>query len=187
MREADRSPIPGKYYFFNLGCPKNLVYAERAAAQLERVGWEQAESPTEAALLVVTTCAFIRRAEEESVEEILRVASLKSREQRLAVLGCLVSREGARLKGLLPEVGLFLPVEEIDLLLLDLALPGESGMDFCRRLRSGPYGEIPVIALSAYPETIYAEKALAAGCAEFIGKPSESKTIVEAIRRLLAG
>jgi ribosomal protein S12 methylthiotransferase len=64
----------------------------------------------------VTTCAFISRAEEESVNEILHIASIKKDWQRLAVLGCLVSREGSELERLLGEVDIFLAVDEMDML-----------------------------------------------------------------------
>ncbi|HUV36171.1 MAG TPA: 30S ribosomal protein S12 methylthiotransferase RimO [Patescibacteria group bacterium] len=111
------------YYFFNLGCPKNLVDAERVASRLEEAGWRMASSPDGARLLVVTTCAFITRAEEESIEEILRVASHKQPWQHLAVLGCLVSREGERLPELFPEVDTFLSVEGMEHLAEMVELP----------------------------------------------------------------
>jgi ribosomal protein S12 methylthiotransferase len=112
--EADRHP--SSYYFLNLGCPKNLVDAERVAGKLERFGWVEARSAGEARLLVVTTCAFISIAEEESVHEILQMASIKQDWQKLAVVGCLVSREGRELERLLPEVDIFLAVDEMDML-----------------------------------------------------------------------
>jgi ribosomal protein S12 methylthiotransferase len=114
--EAEKPILSGTYIFFNLGCPKNLVDAERAAARLEQAGWREAASPGEAALLVVTTCAFIASAMEESVEEILRVGAAKRKGQVLAVLGCLVSREARSLRKLLPEVDLFCDVNEMPLL-----------------------------------------------------------------------
>jgi ribosomal protein S12 methylthiotransferase RimO len=112
-RKADKRAVPATYHFYNLGCPKNLVDAERAAAGLEAAGWSEASVPEEAGLLVVTTCAFIEAAEEESVDQILEVASAKEDWQRLAVLGCLVTREGARLQELLPEVDIFLDVSSM--------------------------------------------------------------------------
>jgi ribosomal protein S12 methylthiotransferase len=113
---ADIRPRPGTYFFFNLGCPKNLVDAECVAARLEAAGFREALMPSDASLLVVTTCAFISGAMEESVEEILRVGAAKRRGQFLAVLGCLVSREGKSLRKLLPEVDLFCDVREMQLL-----------------------------------------------------------------------
>ncbi|MCU0638909.1 MAG: 30S ribosomal protein S12 methylthiotransferase RimO [Candidatus Krumholzibacteria bacterium] len=114
MKEADRPEPSRTYFFFNLGCPKNLVDAEKTAYGLEKRGWSRAESPETAALLVITTCAFISSAVEESVEEILRVASARRASQKLAVLGCLVSREGEKLESLFPEVDLFLAVPEME-------------------------------------------------------------------------
>lgn len=76
-------------------------------------------------MIVVTTCAFISIAEEESVETILHAVSLKKSWQKLAVLGCLVTREGDRLNRLLPEVDFFLPVAEMDRLAAEVgAAPG---------------------------------------------------------------
>lgn len=124
MKETERPRNGGTYYFFNLGCPKNLVDAERLAALLEAEGWEGTSEPADADLLVVTTCAFISMAEEESIGEILRVASGKRKWQKLAVLGCLVSREGDSLKKLLPEVDIFLDVDGMHLLPGRLAQPG---------------------------------------------------------------
>jgi len=125
--KAEKPILPGTYHFFNLGCPKNLVDAERVAARLEEVGWCPAPSPEEAALLVVTTCAFIASAMEESVEEILRVGAAKREGQILAVLGCLVSREAASLRELLPEVDVFCDVSEMTLLPQRLAAVGMAG------------------------------------------------------------
>ncbi len=125
--KAEAPVDPGTYFFFNLGCPKNLVDAERAAAGLERAGWRKAPSPETASLLVVTTCAFIASAMEESVGEILRVGAAKKPGQTFAVLGCLVSREARSLPKLLPEVDLFCDVMEMPLLAERVAARAENG------------------------------------------------------------
>ena len=76
--------------------------------------------------------------------------------------------------------------EGVDLVLLDIALPGESGTDFCLRIKEiEGLRDIPIIALSAYPDTIWKERALEAGCVEYISKPSEPKNIIELIRKHL--
>lgn len=138
--EADTPILPGTYFFFNLGCPKNLVDAETSAARLEAAGWREAASPEAAALLVVTTCAFIASAMEESVEEILRVGAAKKKGQVLAVLGCLVSREARSLRALLPEVDLFCAVDEMSLL-ADKIAAGEGGAERA----------LPAVAFAAAP------------------------------------
>ncbi len=114
MKDTDESRPSWRYYFFHLGCPKNLVDAESVATSLEMAGWSEADDSGDAQLLVVTTCAFISMAEEESIDVILQAASIKKPWQKLAVLGCLVTREGASLDELLPEVDLFLPIEEME-------------------------------------------------------------------------
>jgi len=124
---ADSTGRPATYHFYNLGCPKNLVDAERVAARLEAAGWSESADPAGAGLLVVTTCAFIEAAEEESVEQILEVAAAKKDWQLLAVLGCLVTRERDRLPGLLPEVDIFLDVETMDRLADRISGPVPSG------------------------------------------------------------
>ena len=44
----------------------------------------------------------------------------------------------------------------VDLILLDIALPGETGLEFCERLvqESGDK-KVPIIAISAFPESIW--------------------------------
>ena len=136
-KEADNIARPATYHFYNLGCPKNLVDAERVASRLEAAGWYEAVDPAGAGLLVVTTCAFIEAAEEESVEQILEIAAAREEWQLLAVLGCLVTREGARLEDLMPEVDIFLDVESMDGLADVVAgpVPQETG----RRLFTPPH------------------------------------------------
>lgn len=97
--------------------------AERVAARLAAAGWTESADPAAAGLLVVTTCAFIAAAEEESVEQILEIAGAREEWQLLAVLGCLVTREGEKLKDLMPEVDIFLDVESMDGLADEVAGP----------------------------------------------------------------
>ena len=132
------------YRFVHLGCPKNLVDAERAAGGLDAAGWREAPDEASADLVIVTTCAFIEPAVEESVDEILRVAAARRPEQRIAVVGCLVSREGERLPPLLPEVDLFLDVAGFERLAAEAAAifdlsPPRAGGEGERRLFTPPH------------------------------------------------
>ena len=66
----------------------------------------------------------------------------------------------------------------IDVVILDIGLPGASGIEFCESLKKDPrYKHLPVIALSAFPYDLYAKKALAAGCTYFMEKPFNSKAL----------
>jgi len=73
--------------------------------------------------------------------------------------------------------------EPIDLVLLDLALPGEDGLTFLKRIRAEErFRAIPVVAFSAFPRQIYEERALAAGCVQYLDKPFHPKELLAAIR-----
>src|SRR5512134_2841258 len=98
----------------NLGCPKNQVDAEVMLGQLTAAGYQIAESPDQADLVIVNTCSFIQEAREESIRTILEAAALKQtgRCQALVVSGCLPQRYGMELPTLLPEVDAFVGTGE---------------------------------------------------------------------------
>jgi len=81
---------------------------------LECSGWQAVEDPAEAELLLVNTCGFIRPAAEEAVDEILRLSEYKQADpaKKLVVTGCLVQRYGKDLQAELPEVDLFVGIDD---------------------------------------------------------------------------
>ncbi|MBW2561586.1 MAG: 30S ribosomal protein S12 methylthiotransferase RimO, partial [Deltaproteobacteria bacterium] len=99
----------------SLGCPKNLIDSEVMAAALVDAGFELVPSPEKAQVIVINTCAFILPAQEESIDEIFRMAQLKSEGecQHLVVTGCLPQRYGTLLEEEIPEVDLFLGTGEV--------------------------------------------------------------------------
>ncbi|MDQ5984844.1 MAG: Ribosomal protein S12 methylthiotransferase RimO [Syntrophus sp. SKADARSKE-3] len=109
-----------KVHILNLGCPKNLVDGEIMAASLAESGFTLTETPENAGIILVNTCAFILPAKEESIEEILRMARFKNEGmgqcRYLVVAGCLPQRYGKDLKQALPEVDLFLGTSDVPLL-----------------------------------------------------------------------
>ncbi|MDD5758721.1 MAG: 30S ribosomal protein S12 methylthiotransferase RimO [Desulfobulbaceae bacterium] len=100
-------------FIVSLGCPKNLVDSEVMLGTLALAGYKTCATPEEAQVLLVNTCGFIQSAAEEAVDEILRLAAVKTERPgtRLVVTGCLVQRYGEDLKKALPEVDLFLGTE----------------------------------------------------------------------------
>ncbi|MBM4274562.1 MAG: 30S ribosomal protein S12 methylthiotransferase RimO [Deltaproteobacteria bacterium] len=103
-----------KVYTVSLGCPKNLVDTEIMLGCLSREGWEAVNDPRAASLLLVNTCAFIAPASQEAVDTILELARIKEADPAkiLAVTGCLVQRYAPDLEGLLPEVDVFVGVQD---------------------------------------------------------------------------
>jgi len=95
-----------RYWIETLGCPKNHVDSDKLSGLLESQGYEVAESPEEADLVVANTCAFIEAAREESIETVLDLADRKQGTARLVVTGCMAERYGDELASALPEVDL---------------------------------------------------------------------------------
>ncbi|MFW5970551.1 MAG: 30S ribosomal protein S12 methylthiotransferase RimO [Desulfovermiculus sp.] len=109
--------MPGTLHVYtvSLGCPKNRVDTENMLGQLGHI-YQPAADISEADIVLVNTCAFIRPAVEESVKTILDIAlSLEGGTRRplLAVAGCLPARYGQQeLARELPEVDLWLSVHD---------------------------------------------------------------------------
>jgi len=94
----------------SLGCPKNLVDAEVMLGHLPAERFAIVTDENQADIIVVNTCAFIREAQEESVDTILEVADYKKngRCKLLIVSGCLPQRFLDELARDLPEVDFFM-------------------------------------------------------------------------------
>ena len=76
--------------------------------------------------------------------------------------------------------------EKPDLILMDICMPTMDGYQATRRIHDIPYlARVPVVAMSAYCDTDWADRAKNAGCEECISKPLEPETIDAIIRRYL--
>ncbi len=73
-----------------------------------------------------------------------------------------------------------------DMLLLDIAMPGLSGLDVLKQLRIRR-PKLKVLVLSMYPEGQYAVRAIKAGASGYLTKRSASDELIEAIRRVSHG
>ena len=129
---------PKTVFTVSLGCPKNLVDTEIMLGELVRAGWEVVAAPEEAALLLVNTCAFIAPATQEAIDTVLELARHKDADpaKRLVVAGCLVSRYGAELAAQLPEVDVFIGVNDFPGLAAILA--GPAAKNAGRLYQDGP-------------------------------------------------
>jgi two-component system invasion response regulator UvrY len=73
-----------------------------------------------------------------------------------------------------------------DLMLLDLTLPGDSGLVLLRKVRR-EFPAIPVLVVSMHPVDQFAQRALQAGAVGYVSKDSDPQEIVQAVRHALAG
>jgi two-component system, NarL family, invasion response regulator UvrY len=76
--------------------------------------------------------------------------------------------------------------DEFDVVVLDISMPGRSGLDILKELRNYR-PKLPVLVLSMYPEEQYAVRVLKAGADGYLTKESAPNDLITAIRRLYAG
>jgi DNA-binding NarL/FixJ family response regulator len=74
----------------------------------------------------------------------------------------------------------------IDLVLLDMTMPGVSGVNLIQRIRAHE-SYPPVLVLSMHNELPIARRALAAGAAGYLTKDNKPETLMNAIRKVVAG
>jgi FixJ family two-component response regulator len=72
-----------------------------------------------------------------------------------------------------------------DCLILDVHLPGLSGLELQERLTAEDRG-VPIVFITAYADDQMGERALHAGAVAFLEKPFEEQTLLEAVKRALA-
>ena len=75
---------------------------------------------------------------------------------------------------------------EFDLLLLDMSMPGKSGIELIKHVKSEK-PKLRVLVLSMHEETQYAVRAIKAGASGYVTKDSAGTQLVTAIRRVAGG
>lgn len=73
-----------------------------------------------------------------------------------------------------------------DVVLLDISMPGMSGIDVLKQIHAAN-PELPVLILSSFPEDQYAARLLKAGAAGYLTKESAPALLIEAVRRVMVG
>lgn len=75
---------------------------------------------------------------------------------------------------------------EYDVAVLDMSMPGRSGIDLIRQVKQEK-PRLPILVLSMHSEEQYAVRALKAGASGYLTKESAADQLVTAIRRIAAG
>jgi two-component system OmpR family response regulator len=81
------------------------------------------------------------------------------------------------------EMDALLKSRSVDLVILDIMLPGEDGLSICRRLRAA--SSIPIIMVTARDEDIDRIIGLEIGADDYVTKPFNSRELIARIRALL--
>ena len=98
----------------SLGCPKSVVDSEKILGQIADSGGLVCEDIDDADVVVINTCSFIEEAISESLEVIYEAVERKQAGECKAVIvsGCLAQRFGKDLKEEIPEVDIWVGVDE---------------------------------------------------------------------------
>ena len=115
-----------------------------------------------------------------------RVLVVEDNEQICTLIHIMLSRRGYEVIDVRDgQAAIANASDNIDVVLLDLGLPGMNGLEVCRRLRGEPEtASLPVIMLTgrAHPEDV--RDGLRAGASEFLVKPFQEAELLAAIQRV---
>ncbi len=75
---------------------------------------------------------------------------------------------------------------DVDLLMLDITMPGICGVDLIRRVH-GEYSDMPILILSIHNEPQVVSRALRAGAGGYVTKDSDPEVLLAAVRKLVTG
>ena len=100
--------------------------------------------------------------------------------------GLMVVAEADTGPGVLEMVQSLQGPQGVDVVLLDIALPGMDGLNVLQNLRRDWPG-LPVLMLSTYPEKQYAVRCIQLGASGYLNKSTDTDALVAALRRVAAG
>ena len=112
-----------KLYIETMGCPKNFNDSESIGGIWESTGMSLTDDPAEADAILVNTCGFINDAKQESIGCIFDMVRFIDESEKdapdhekkiLIVSGCLSQRYGKELADEMPEVDIFLGVNDYE-------------------------------------------------------------------------
>lgn len=103
-----------KVFIETLGCAKNEYDSQLMAASLVDNGYELTDDALESDIMIVNTCGFIEDAKKESIERIFELSDNFGEKRKLVVTGCLSQRYHDELAKEMPEVDIFLGVNDYD-------------------------------------------------------------------------
>lgn len=99
-----------KYWIETFGCQMNVLDSEIMAGLLTKMGYEKAERPEDADIILINTCTVRQRPDEKVFAYLGQFAKLKRRKPNLilGVTGCMAQRESDIIKARAPYVDLLL-------------------------------------------------------------------------------
>lgn len=117
-----------------------------------------------------------------------RVLVVDDQPHNVALLADLLRHHGYRVATArdVPEAEHELAVADIDVVLLDIRLPGLSGVDWCRALKSDPrHADLPIVLVTALDPRTEKLGGLEAGADDFLSKPVHAEELLARVRTLV--
>jgi len=98
-----------KYHIWTIGCQMNKAESERLGSYLEQLGYQPIATADEADLIVLNSCVVRQSAEERVVNKLQNLKQIKKAKPAavIAVTGCLVNADTAKLEQRFPQVDYF--------------------------------------------------------------------------------
>ncbi len=95
-----------KIAFVSLGCDKNLMDSEIMLGLIEEEGYIITPDESDADIVIINSCGFIMEANEEAIDNILRIADYKTEGKLCGIIvtGCMAQRYKEEIFDSLPEV-----------------------------------------------------------------------------------
>jgi two-component system, cell cycle response regulator DivK len=119
-----------------------------------------------------------------------RILVVEDNEKNMYLIGFILKKMGHQvLQAGTGEQGVEVALRESpDLILMDIQLPGISGLEATQRIRGAEPGKaVPIVAITSLAMAGDREKLLAAGCSGYIEKPIDPDLIIEQISAFLRG
>ena len=100
----------------SLGCDKNRVDSEIMLTYLRDAGYKFTSDASNADIIIINTCGFIKNARNESMDTIAEMIEFRknpnARCQRLIVTGCMPQKWSSEMREEFPEVDIFLGIDQ---------------------------------------------------------------------------
>lgn len=169
---VERDEFFMKVGFISLGCSKNLIDTEITIGIFKKNKFEIVNNPKKADIIVINTCGFIDSAKQEAIDTIIEMAKYKEKNCKyLIVMGCLVQRYEKELNKLLPEVDLFLKIDDYDKLWEKISLfINNHEIQSYNKIKNGKIKQMPMFANEQYMQRVvstgenYAYLKIGEGC-----------------------
>ncbi|MEN6451772.1 MAG: hypothetical protein ABFC96_14880, partial [Thermoguttaceae bacterium] len=108
--------MPRRFFIHTVGCQMNVLDSELVAGELLRAGYQQADSPRRADVVLFNTCSVRQHAEDKIYSALGRLKPIKESRPKMliGVLGCMAQKDGEEILRRAPYVDLVVGPGRLD-------------------------------------------------------------------------